>query len=69
MPNGTQNQDTKSLYEKILDLSYRNNMTRAQIAVRLGLDVARIDRVLIYDRTHQDPDGPAEADLDRIFAA
>ena len=37
----------KQLYEKILDLSYRSAMTRAQIPVRLGLYIGQLDQALL----------------------
>ena len=59
----------KQLYEKILDLSYRSAMTRAQIAVRLGLDIGQVDQALLYDRAHDGAVATTETDLYRIFAA
>ena len=55
-----------TLYEKILDLSYRNNMTREQIAARLNLELEHINRALCYDHMHRN-DKPTEADLKQIF--
>ena len=68
MSNNAENRDTRELYAKILDLTNRNNMTRAQIAVRLNLDIEQIDRALIHDRTHQNRNDFTEADLAYIFA-